>query len=530
MTLRTALAVPLLVLLMAGPAAAKTLVFCSEGNPEALNPQIVTTTTGMNAGRPMFNNLVEFEKGTTTIVPSLAESWTISPDGTDYVFRLRRGVKFHANALFTPTREMNADDVVFSLVRQWKEDHPFHKVSGFNYDYFRDLGMPELLKSIDKIDDMTVRITLNKPEAPFLANLAMPFNVVLSAEYADRLLAMGKPELLDWQPIGTGPFVFQSFQKDVTVRYRAFDDYWGGRQPIDTLVFSITPNPAVRLTKLKSGECHVMAFPSPGDTARIAEDPSLSLLQQEGLNVGYLAFNTAMKPFDDVRVRRAISLAIDKAAIVSAVYQGAGKAAKNPIPPTLWSYNDAIRDYGYDRAAAQRLLAEAGLSGGFEADIFYMPVSRPYNPNGKRVAEMIQADLAKVGIRLKPVTREWADYRSALQNGAFPMALYGWTGDNGDPDNFLHVLLGCTAARLGGNNIARWCDPTYDDLVTKAKQISDRAQREGLYRRAQEIFHDQAPWVPIANSVVFMAARREVTGFVIDPLGRHPFDGVDIRE
>src|SRR6478609_5004455 len=301
---------------LALPAAGKTLVFCSEGNPEALNPQIVTTTTGMNAGRPMFNNLVEFAKGSTVIEPGLAESWTVSEDGTEYVFRLRAGVKFHSNAVFQPTRTMNADDVVFSLMRQWKEDHPFHNVSGYSFDFFRDLGMPDLLKAIEKIDDRTVRITLTRPEAPFLANLAMPFNVVLSAEYADRLLAIGKPELLDTQPIGTGPFVFQSFQKDVTVRYRAFDDYWAGRQPIDTLVFSITPNPAVRLTKLKAGECHVMAFPNPADVPKIANDPSLTLLSQEGLNIGYMAMNTSRPPFSDVRVRRAVSMAIDKAAIV----------------------------------------------------------------------------------------------------------------------------------------------------------------------------------------------------------------------
>jgi dipeptide transport system substrate-binding protein len=516
--------------LAAAPASAKTLVFCSEGNPEALNPQIVTTTTGMNAGRPMFNNLVEFKKGTTVIEPGLAESWTISPDGTEYVFHLRPGVKFHSNALFTPTRTMNADDVVFSLVRQWKEDHPFHKVSGFSFDFFRDLGMPDLLKSIDKIDDRTVRITLNRPEAPFLANLAMPFNVVLSAEYADRLLAMGKPELLDWQPIGTGPFVFQAFQKDVTVRYKAFDEYWGGRQPIDTLVFSITPNPAVRLTKLKSGECHVMAFPNPVDTPRIAEDPNLRLLQQEGLNVGYLALNTARAPFDDPRVRRAVAMAIDKAAIVAAVYQGAGTVAKNPIPPTLWSYNEAIKDYSYDRDGARRLLTEAGHAGGLETDIWYMPVSRPYNPNGKRVAEMIQADLGRIGIRLKLETKEWSEYRTALQNGAPTMALYGWTADNGDPDDFLYVLLGCTAARPGGNNVARWCDKDYDALVTEAKRTGDQAKRDALYRQAQEIVHREAPWVPIAHSIVFMATRKEVTGFVIDPLGRHPFDGVDLKE
>jgi dipeptide transport system substrate-binding protein len=193
--------------------ASKTLVFCSEGNPEALNPQIVTTTTGMNAGRPIFNTLVEFVPGSTQIVPGLAESWTISGNGQEYVFRLRRGVRFHSNALFTPTREMNADDVLFSLLRQWKEDHPYHRVSGARYDYFQDLGMPDLLSAIEKVDDYTVRIRLKQANAPFLANLAMLFNVIHSAEYAEAMLRRGTPDRLDQEPIGTGPFVFAGYQK-----------------------------------------------------------------------------------------------------------------------------------------------------------------------------------------------------------------------------------------------------------------------------------------------------------------------------
>jgi dipeptide transport system substrate-binding protein len=513
-----------------GGAEAKTLVFCSEGNPESLNPQIVTTTTGINAGRPFFNNLVEFPPGSTEPIPSLAESWTVSDDGLEYVFKLRRGVKFHSNSLFTPSREMNADDVIFSFERQWKEDHPFHVIGGSNYDYFKDMGMPELLQAIEKIDDHTVRFRLTRPEAPFLADLAMPFNIIQSAEYADALMRIGKPELFDQQPIGTGPFEFVGFQPDVTVRYKAFPEYWGGKRPIDTLVFSITPNPIVRLTKLKAGECHVMAFPTPNDRAAIESDPNLAFMEQEGLNVGYLAMNVTRPPFDDVRVRRAINMAIDKAAIIDAVYQGAGVVAKNPIPPTLWSYNDDVEDYPYDPAAAQALMIEAGLAEGFDTDLWYIPVSRPYNPNGKRVAEMIQADLSLIGIRVHLMTDDWPAYRAKLQAGETSMALYGWTGDNGDPDNFLHVLLGCTAARPGGNNVAKWCDPEYDRLVTAAKLTTDREEREALYQRAQEIFHDQAPWVPIAHSVVFMATRANVTGFKMDPLGRHAFEEVDLQE
>lgn len=514
---------------LATPAAAKTLVYCSEGNPESLNPQLVTTTTGVTAGKPMFNNLVEFEPGGTRLLPGLAEFWTISEDGRTYTFALRRGVSFHANAHFTPTRPMNADDVVFSLMRQWKEDHPYHRVSGGRYDYFKDLDMPGLLDSIDKVDEHTVRIRLKRPNAPFLANLAMSFNVVLSAEYADMLLKKGEPERLDVEPVGTGPFSFVSFQKDVAVRYRVFPGYWGGRQAIETLVFSITPNPAVRLTKLKAGECHVMAFPNPADLKRIEADPALKLLRLEGLNIGYMSLHTGRPPFDDLRVRRAVNMAIDKKAIIEAVYQGAGTPAKNPIPPTLWSYNDEVQDYPYDPVGARRLLADAGREAGFETELWYMPVSRPYNPNGKRIAELVQADLARIGVRVKLVTDEWSAYRARLQAGEAPMALFGWTGDNGDPDNFLDTLLGCTAARSGGNNVAKWCHDGFDRLITRAKETGRQDERERLYREAQVIAKAEAPWVPLAHSVVFMATRREVTGFRMDPLGRYPFDGVDLQ-
>jgi dipeptide transport system substrate-binding protein len=516
--------------LCGSPAVSKTLVFCSEGNPESLNPQIATTTTGINAGRPFFNNLVEFPPGSTTPVPGLAERWEISDDGLEYTFHLRRGVKFQSSDIFTPTREMNADDVIFSLERQWKGDHPYHAVSGSNYDYFKDMGMPELLKSIEKVDDYTVRIALTHPAAPFLADLAMPFNIIQSAEYGDALLKAGTPEKIDTNPIGTGPFQFISFQPEVSVRYRAFDDYWGGRVKIDTLVFSITPNASVRLTKLKAGECHIIAFPRASDRVAIAADPYLRFVEQEGFNIGYLALNTSMPPFNDVRVRRAVNMAIDKAAIIEAVYQGAGVVAKNPIPPTLPAYNETIEDYPYDAAAAQKLMIEAGLAEGFDTDLWFLPVSRPYNPNGKRVAELIQYDLAKIGIRATLATDEWSAYRQKLQDGETSMSLYGWTGDNGDPDNFLDVLLGCTAARVGGNNIARWCNEDYDKLVSDAALITDPDARTKLYREAQAIFHDDAPWVPLAHSVVFMATRANVTGFKMDPLGRHAFENVDLTE
>ncbi len=518
-------------LVMAGPAAAKgTLVYCSEGSPENFNPQINTTGTSFDAAKPVYNGIVEFERGSTKVIPGLAESWTVSEDGKTYTFKLRKNVKWHSNANFKPTRDFNADDILFSFNRMWKADHPYHKVSGGSYDYFGDMAMPTLLKSIEKVDDYTVKFELNEAEAPFIANMAMDFAQILSAEYGDVLLKKGTPEKIDQEPIGTGPFTFVQYQKDALIRYRANDQYWGGRPPLDQLVFSITKDPAVRYAKVKAGECHVMPYPNPADLPKMREDKDINLMSQEGLNIGYLAYNVTKKPFDDKRVRKALNMAIDKKAIVDAVYQGAGVPAINPIPPTLWSYNKNVKDDAFNVDEAKKLLAEAGYPNGFETDLWAMPVQRPYNPNAQRIAEMMQADLAKVGVKAKIVSFEWGEYRKRAQAGEHQMAQLGWTGDNGDPDNFLYVLLGCSAARPGGSNIAKWCYKPFDDLLVSAKRTADVAERTKLYEQAQVIFKEEAPWFTIAHSVVYKPVRKEVVDFRVSPFGRHQFDGVDLKQ
>ena len=529
---RTLLSIPLAAALSLGLAAsvsAKTLVYCSEGSPEGFNPSLYTSGTTFDASsRAIYNRLVEFELGTTKVIPALAESWEVSDDGLTYVFHLRRGASFHATKNFTPSRFFNADDVIYSFERQSNPDHPYHKVSGGAYEYFNAMDMPNILKSVEKIDDVTVRFTLNVPEAPFIANLGMDFASILSAEYADKMMAAGTPEKVDLDPVGTGPFQLVSYQKDAVIRYQAHPNYWSGKAKIDSLVFAITPDNAVRYAKLKAGECHVMPYPNPADLEAMGKDSDLKVLEQEGLNVGYLAFNTEKKPFDDRRVRQAINYAINKQAIIEAIYLGAGKPAKNPIPPTMWSYNDAVKDYPYDPEKAKALLAEAGLAGGFETDLWAMPVQRPYNPNARRMAEMMQADLAKVGIKAKVVTFEWGEYLKRSRLGEHQMILLGWTGDNGDPDNFMFVLLGCAAAK--GANRARWCHKPFDDLLVEAKQITDAAKRTELYEKAQVVFKEEAPWFTIAHSVVFMPMRKEVVGYKVDPLGGHMFYEVDLKE
>lgn len=515
--------------LFATPVSAKTLVYCSEGSPENFYPGINTTGTSFDANSQIYSRVVDFERGTTKVVPGLAEKWDISADGTVYTFHLRKGVKWHSNANFKPTRDMNADDILFMFERQWKSEHPYFKVTSSNHSYFNDMGLPKLLKSVEKVDDYTVKVTLNAPEAPFLSDLAMEYAGVQSKEYADAMLKAGTPEKVDQEPIGSGPFYLVQYQKDAIIRYKAFPQFWGGKAKIDDLIFSITPDASVRWAKLQKGECHVMPYPNPADLEAIRKDSNVTILEQPGLNIGYLAYQTTKKPFDDVRVRKALNMAMNKKAIVEAVYLSSGVPATNPIPPTMWSYNKNVKDDPYNPEAAKKLLAEAGYPNGFETDLWAMPVQRPYNPNAKRIAELMQADLAKIGVKAEIKSFEWGEYRKRAQAGEHQMAQLGWTGDNGDPDNFLHTLLGCAASKGTGSNIAKFCYQPFDDLVVKAKSVSDQAERTKLYEQAQVVFKEQAPWFTIAHSVQLKPVRKEVVDFKLSPFGRHTFYGVDLK-
>ena len=519
-----------LVAVLSGAASAKTLVYCSEGSPEGFDPAPYTSGTTFDAAsRTIYNRLVEFEHGKTTTIPGLAESWDISDDGLEYTFHLRSGVKFHTTDFFTPSRDMNADDVIFSFDRQRLSDNGWYEYApGISWEYFNGMSMPDLISKIVRVDDMTVKFMLNRPEAPMIANLAMDFASIVSKEYADQLEASGTMAQLNQEPIGTGPYEFVAYQQDAVIRYAAHPDYWAGKQSIDNLVFAITTDAAVRRQKLEAGECHIMPYPAPADVAALQGNSDLTVGEAEGLNVGYLAYNTQIAPFDNPKVRKALNMAIDKQAILDAVFQGSGQAAKNPIPPTMWSYNNAVEDDPFDLDAAKAILEAEGVSG-LSMEIWAMPVQRPYNPNARRMAEVMQADFGKIGVDVEIVSYEWGEYlaRSKELDRAGAVLL-GWTGDNGDPDNFLAVLLGCDA--VGGSNRAQWCNAEFEDLIQKAKITSDVAERTKLYEQAQIVFKREAPWATIAHSVVFMPMSNKVSGFVMDPLGYHRFDDVDIAE
>jgi len=528
---RQALALAALACASSGAAlAANALVYCSEGSPEGFDPARYTAGTTFNASsQPVFNRLVEFEIGGTQVIPGLAEKWDVSADGLTYTFHLRRGVKFHSTEGFKPSRDFNADDVLFSFQRMLNKDHPFNKATqpAPSFEYAQDMGLPENIAKIDKPDPHSVRFTLKQVDAAFLANLAMDFASIHSAEYADQLLKKSAANELNTKPVGTGPFVFKRYEKDAQIRYAAHPAYWRGKAKIDNLIFAIVPDSAVRMQKLKANECQISAYPKPAEVETLKKDPNIKLMHENGLNIGYLSLNVKKKPLDNADVRRAINMAINKKSLVAAVYQGAGQVAVNPIPPAMWSYNKAVKDHEYNPEKAKQLLTKAGHPNGFEIKLWALPVQRPYNPNGSQTAEMVQADLAKVGIKAQIVRYEWAEYLKRAKDGESEIGSFGWTGDNGDPDNFLATLLSCAA--VGGSNYAQWCDKEYDTLVVKAKQTTNQAERSKLYEKAQEVFKREAPWVPIAHSVVYQPMRKNVEGYKMSPFGAVQFYGVTVK-
>ncbi len=372
---------------------------------------------------------------------------------------------------------------------------------------------------------------LNKPEAPFLANLAMPYAGIQSKEYAIAMLKAGTPEKIDQDPIGTGPFYLVQYQKDAIVRFKAFPQYWGGKAKIDDLIFAITPDASVRWAKLQKGECHVMPYPNPADLDAIRKDPNVQVLEQAGLNVGYLAYNTQKKPFDDVRVRKAINMAINKKAIIDGVYLTTGVAAKNPIPPTMWSYNDA--DQG--RPLRSRSGQEAAGAGRLPGRLHHRPVG---DAGAAALQPERQAHRRADAGRPGQGRRQGRDQE--LRMGRIPQAHAGRRAPDGHAGLDrrqrrsgqlpVHACWAAPRRRSNGSNVAKFCYQPYEELVVKAKNVPKQAERDALYKKAQVIFKEQAPWFTIAHAVQLKPVRKEVVDFKLSPFGRHTFYGVDIKQ
>ncbi|KMN17457.1 ABC transporter substrate-binding protein [Pseudomonas weihenstephanensis] len=523
-------AAPLLLTFCLAPLAhAATLSVCTEASPEGFDVVQYNSLSTTNASADvLMNRLVDFDAQAGKLVPSLAQSWSVSPDGLEYTFKLRPGVKFHTTAYFTPTRELSAEDVRFSFERMLDPANAWHKIAQSGFPHAQSLQLPQLIKKIETPDAQTVRFTLAHPDSTFLPALSMGFASIYSAEYADKLLKAGTPELMNSQPIGTGPFVFTRFQKDAVVRYKANPDYFAGKPAVDGLIYAITPDANVRLQKLRRNECQIALSPKPLDVDAATKDPALKVAQTPAFMTAFVAINSQHPPLDKPEVRQAINLAFDRDTYLKAVFENSAQAANGIYPATTWGYAKQLPGYAHDPQKARDLLAKAGLKDGFSTTIWTRPTGSVLNPNPSLGAQLLQADLAKVGIKADIRVIEWGELIRRAKAGEHDLLFMGWAGDNGDPDNFLTPQFSCAAVK-SGTNFARYCDKTLDSLISEGKTLSDQDKRSVLYQKAQGLIQQQAVWLPLAHPTAYALTRKDVQGYQVSPFGRQDFSTVSVK-
>ncbi len=520
------------------PAAQKVLIFACSGDADKLDPADVTDQESTARTDSIFEGLVQYSEGTTDIEPCLATSWNVSTDGKNITFNLRHGVMFHDNTTF------NASAVVFTFARQYDVNNPYHQYGEWAYWGY----MFSDIQSVEKIDDYTVKIVLSRPNAAMMTSLAMFTVAIVSPTNAAKYGADAFSH-----PCGTGPFKFLEWVKDDHITVVANPNYWRGAPKLDKIIYRVIKDPSARLLAIQAGEVQGMEFPDPASFSQIQNDASLKLLTQPGMNVGYVAMNNGygyndtnhngihdadepwvktpgyFKPFTNRTVRQAVNYAINKTSIVENLYKGTAIVAKNGMPPFMLGYNDAIVDYPYDPAMARQLLTQAGYPHGFNTTLWVMPVSRPYMFDPTKIGEAIQSYLAAVNITVNLYQIDWSTYLAKTQAGEHPMCLLGWTGDNGDPDNFMNVLYGANQCTLGtAGNVAFYNNTQVQDLLTQALQTYDTTQRASLYEQAQVIIHEDAPFVYLAHANQNLVFTKNVNGFVLNPTARYFFYPVDI--
>ncbi|WP_240432458.1 ABC transporter substrate-binding protein [Rubrobacter indicoceani] len=502
-----------------------------------LDPINVTDGESLIVTRQIFDGLMDFAPGTTDVVASLA-SEVPEPleDGSVYEIPLREGVTFHDGEPF------NAEAVVFNFERWRDEDNEFHvgggsASAGFAYyqSQFGGFGDDSIIESVEAVDDYTVRFTLTGPQGPFLRNLAMsPFGIASPAALRENAEGF-------WEnPVGTGPFRFDSWEKGSEVRVVRNEEWWGaevgeeeggGGPFVDRVVFTSIPDNAARVAALAGGQISGADGLTPDDVPTVEENDSLQVITRPPMNLAYLAMNMDKEPFNDVNIRRAVTRAINLDEIVQSFFGDTAEVASNMFPPTIPFFREETEPYPYDPDEARSLLEEAGMPDGFTAQLWYMPIPRPYMPNGRGVAQAMQRDLEEVGIRVELVTREWGTYLEEIGRGEHDMCIIGWTGDNGDPDNFLNVLLSSrNATEENAQNYSYYRNEDLDGILDEAASTVDEDERRELYYQAQEIIYEDAPTLPIEYAQPPLGFQASVSGYRPSPTGGEAFNTVELQQ
>ena len=501
-----------------GPVKGGTIVVGLQAEPTTLDAQQMSDYNTVRAGRNIFDALLHFKDEGTEVEPGLAEKWDISADGLVYTFNLRKGVKFHDGTDF------NADAVVFSYERQIDPNHPYHDTGEFPYMEFT-FG---LVDKIEKMDDFTVKITLKDSFAPFLANMAMHSATIVSPTAVKKY---GKD--FSKNPVGTGPFKFTSWSPGVEIVVEKNPDYWGGAPNVDKIIYRPIIDDQARMNELEAGGVDFIVNIPPDDLARLKANKAFTTVEQPGLHEWYIVFNCQKPPFDNVKVRQAAIQAVDRKSIVDNILKNTGTLAVNIIPPVLWSYTTDVPQFDYNVEAAKKTLADAGLGNGVSLS-FWVPTSGSGMQQPVPMGQAIQADLKKVGIDAKIETFEWGTYldKTIVEDASTLPEMFemSWAGDNGDPDNFMYILMSGDQYPPNGFNLGHCKDDKVDAILREARTTVDKTKRTELYVQAQKLLNEAAFWIPVDHETQIVIMKKNIQNFKLHPTGDFRFKDVWVEK
>ncbi len=500
-------------------------VYCVNGTVNTFNPQMVSSGLVVDTlAAQLYDRLLDVDPYTYRLIPDLAQSWEVRDNGATYRFHLRKDVSFQHTNWFKPTRKMNADDVVFSFARMFDRQHPWHNVNGGSYPYFDSLQFSDSVQSVKKLDNDTVEIRLNSPDASFLWHIATHYAPILSQEYADKLTAKGQQERLDREPVGTGPFQLSEYRTGQYLRLARNPQYWRGVPRLQQVVIDLGVGGTGRLSKLLTGECDVLAYPAASQLSILRDDPRLRMTLRPGMNIAYLAFNTRKPPLDRPEVRHALALAINNERLMESIYYGTAETAASILPRASWAYDNDARVTEYNPAKAREELKALGIED-LHLRLVVPTTSQSWNPSPLKTAELLQADLAQIGVRVTIAPVEGRFQEAQLMAMNHDLTLTGWATDSNDPDSFFRPLLSCAAIR-SQTNFAHWCSPAFDEALQRALLSQQLSARIDSYDQAQQILAQELPVLPLASSLRLQAYRHDIKGLVLSPFGNASFAGV----
>ncbi|MCK8967109.1 ABC transporter substrate-binding protein [Haemophilus influenzae] len=519
------------------------LTYCTHASGFSFNPQTADAGTSMNVvTEQIYNKLFDIKNHSATLTPMLAQSYSISADGKEILLNLRHGVKFHQTPWFTPTRDFNAEDVVFSINRvlghntylptlaeanvtysnpQYKVFH--EQARKVRFPYFDSIKLNEKIKSVTALSPYQVKIELFEPDSSILSHLASQYAIIFSQEYAYQLSADDNLTQLDTHPVGTGPYQVKDYVYNQYVRLVRNENYWKKEAKIQNIIVDLSTDRNGRLVKFFNNECQIASYPEVSQIGLLkSNDKHYYMQSTDGMNLAYLAFNFEKPLMQDRTIREAISQSLNRARIIHNIYHNTATVANNIIPEVSWasSVNTPEFEFDYNPKIAKNKLADKNLL----LNLWVINEEQVYNPAPFKMAEMIKWDLAQAGVKVKvrAVTRPFLTAQLRNQSENYDLILSGWLAGNLDPDGFMRPILSCgTKNEL--TNLSNWCNEEFDQFMDRAITTSHLSSCAKAYNEAQELVLRELPIIPIANVKRILVANSRVKGVKMTPFGSLDF-------